>query len=208
MTRKQVYSLFLFLCAAAVLGFSAVVWLSIKDVRAIEADIEMKNSRLQQIEQQAEVIRQSLEVYAKEEAEFGQYLFSEKDVPAFLENISKYAQQADVNVIDMKTRSFEEVDAVKEMIQERAKKQKQQGGQAKQGEDLKQILTLAAMPVTFKVEGSFSSFVEFLSYLEEFRQLITISSIQITSGSKYPVLECSFSLKIYSLKTFEELEYR
>jgi len=207
MTRKQVYSLFLFLCAASVLGFSAVVWLLIKDVRTIEADIAMKNSRLQQIEQQAEDIRQSLEVYAKEEAEFGQYLFSEKDVPAFLENISKYAQQANVNVIDMKTRSFEEVDAVKKKIQERAKKQKQQGGQKKQADDLRQILTLAAMPITFKVEGSFSSFVQFLSYLEEFRQLITINSIQITSGSKYPVLEYSFSLKIYSLKTFKELEY-
>ncbi len=211
MSRRYLYNLFLFMCAIAVLATSVFIGRNVSETRALRAAVKAQHQRLDEINQQAAVILQSLDLYAKEEKEFGEYLFNEKDVPSFLESIAQYAQQAGVNVIDMKTQRFQEVD-VKAMLASSTQAKKGTASSRKEAEvsaeDAKKIFTLAAMPITFRVEGPFASFIEFLGYLEEFRQLITISSIQIASGKKYPVLECSFTLKIYSLKTLEELEYR
>jgi len=58
---------------------------------------------------------------------------------------------------------------------------------------------MLAMPIDIKVAGEFEPLVDFLIYLEKHRQLITLSDVEIRVR-RYPLLECSFILKIYSMQ--------
>ncbi len=74
-------------------------------------------------------------------------------------------------------------------------------------EEMNRMLTLAAMPINVKISGPYVSIVNFYRHLENFKQLISISNIEIAAANNtYPVLSCDFTLKIYSLKTLEELK--
>ena len=157
-------------------------------------------------------IQEALDRYEAEKKEFRKYLFEEKDVPAFLEGISKYAAESAINVVDMKTKKFQEVATAADQKPSRSKYGTRRQGtktEATPDEKLERALTLAAMPISIKVKGTFSDFVQFLGHLEDFKQLITVSNVEIDSRrSDYPLLNCAFTLKIYSFKTIEELEYK
>jgi Tfp pilus assembly protein PilO len=73
-------------------------------------------------------------------------------------------------------------------------------------EEIKQALTLSAMPIQVRVKGGFASFVQFLDHLQDYKQLLNIANVEIQSTTDYPLLDCQFTIRIYSLKTLAELK--
>lgn len=206
MTRTLIKNLYIvsIIVAISLLGLLGL-W---SYVRYYEAKKDWEEKKITYAKAKAQIveINNSIEKFQKEKVEFESYLFREQDIPAFLEGISDFAEQAKVSVVDMKTAKFTAVQSPKS----KAEEIKQGRGVTRKTDENKQLtidqmLTLAAMPITIKVEGKYEDFVTFLDKLEGFKQLLTISNVEIESGRSYPILQCDFTLKIYSFKTLEEL---
>jgi Tfp pilus assembly protein PilO len=66
--------------------------------------------------------------------------------------------------------------------------------------------TLSAMPIQIKIKGAFPNLVRFLDHLQEYKQMINVSNVVIRQDRSYPLLNCEFVIRIYTLKTMEELK--
>ncbi len=169
-----------------------------------------KKENLSELKDEISEIKRSIALYEKEKEDFQNILFTEQDVPAFLDGISDFAKRSDISIVDMKTQGFSEV-----VVPHSSQSSKVQRGSRKaedetltSQEQIERNLTLAAMPISIKVEGAYAAYIDFLAHLEAFEQLLTISNVRIAVNQKYPVLSCDFKLKIYSFKTLKDLERR
>jgi len=210
MDPKKIKKTVIFVCVIFTVALSALAYRQYIDYVRLKEKEKAQQDELVAVKAEIRQIEESLKLYEKEKEDFQQYLFSERDVPAFLEEISKHAQQSVVNVVDMKTRKFQEVKVPEDLTAQSkmGKKQKSQTQAQDSKADVNRVFTLAAMSITVKVEGVYSALIKFLGALEEYKQLITISNLEIVSGRYYPTLQCGFTLKIYSLKTLEELQQK
>ncbi len=213
MTRSKINKIVIFCVCAFIVMLLVQSFNKHLDYTEVEQKWTAKKDQLAKVEANIAEFKQYIEQYETEKEEFDKYLFSEQDIPSFLDEISAYAGSTEVKIIDMKTQRFKAVTTAKGVSTPQAfiakkRKARKTREKFKSQSDVKRILTLAAMPIKIKVEGTFSSFMEFFNYLDEFKQLITISNIEMASGREYPSLKCDFTLKIYSFKTLEELEYK
>jgi len=176
----------------------------------IEQELSDKTNRRNQLIIEINNMKDGINRYKREIEDIQPYLFADRDVPAFLDSISQFAQQNNVTVLDMKTQKFQEVVLPKEMegsvstLQERVINKF--GKQDQPEYSSQEIMTFAAMPIQIKIQGSFEALVDFLYALEGYQQLMTLSNVKIDVTKEYPALECAFLLRIYSMKTLEELE--
>lgn len=212
MEKKKIKSIVIAICAVAVVAVGFLTYQSISSLMTTRKEWIQKTHQLVKVKKEVGEIERLLNFYRKEKKEFEGYLFQEKDIPGFLDGLSGFAQTAGINIIDMKTNKFQEVkvpDSMKESQSELAKRQQDKltNGKDKEmsKEQMNRMLTLAAMPINFKIQGNYNSLVEFYRHMENFKQLVNISNIEIVTTPKYPTLECAFTLKLYSLKTLEEL---
>ncbi len=135
-------------------------------------------------------------------------LFNERDIPTFLDEVSKNAKQESVHIVSMRTKRFHQVQLPKDVKKRRNhvlnSKNKNKDEALKKIEKLERIVTLSALPIDIKLKGKFSSLVGFLNRLEAHKQLTNVSDVQIDRGRDYPQIECRFTLRIYSLKSLSE----
>ncbi|MCB9771849.1 MAG: type 4a pilus biogenesis protein PilO [Candidatus Omnitrophica bacterium] len=212
MDQKKISQIAISVCVIAVLAIG--YWTSINISALLKTRNEWinKTHELSKVKHDVAEIERLLSFYKKEKSEFQKYLFQEKDIPGFLDGLSGFAQSAGINIVDMKTNKFQEVrlpDAMKESQSELARKKLDANGNPTElsKDEMNQMLTLAAMPINIKIKGPYESIVNFYRHLENFKQLISIGNIDIaTANNAYPALQCDFTLKIYSLKTLEELQ--
>lgn len=168
-------------------------------------------TKLKKLKMEIKESSSSIERYKKEREEFSKLLFDERDVPTFLDGISQFAKQSLVNVVDMKTEKFTEVEIPAEMsrglsdVEKKRLQRKKQDGNREESE-LQEILTLSALPIRMNITGTYEALVNFLAYLEGYKQLLTVSDVEIASRIEYPVLSCDFVLRLYSLKKLGELK--
>lgn len=200
------------LCCMLVILLAGFVVRDYLDLKATRQDWSTEAGKLATLKDKIARIKAEVAGYESEKAEFQKYLFKEQDVPAFLDSISAFAQKAEVQVVDMKTRRFRAVKTPAPLTESQSrlsgmKQEKKAKAEADSEDRLKRVLTLASMPISIKTEGTFAALLEFFARFDDFAQLLTITDVQIASGRDYPVLKCSFTLTIYSLKTIEELEY-
>jgi len=200
MSAKKIRSAFLVFCAMVTLVLIGVVAFNSVKLEERREEVLARQVELDRLTKRVKEQQAYIEKFRQEKQDFEQYLFSEKDVPAFLEGISSFAQQTGINVLDMKAERFREV-AIRKKSEDAATKKKT--GSAKT--DPQDEITLAAMPIAFNVEGTFPSLLQFLGRLESFKQLLSITDIQIQKRNNYPMLQCNFKLRIYSFKTISEL---
>ena len=177
---------------------------------AVEQELSDKTNRRNQLILEINNMKDSIARYKQEIEDIQPYLFADRDVPAFLDSISQFAQDNDVTVLDMKTQRFQEVVLPKEMEGSVSNLQgrvlKKLGQEEEPQYSPQEIMTFAAMPIQIKIAGAFEPLVDFLYALEGYEQLMTLSNVKIAVTKEYPTLECEFLLRIYSMKTLEELE--
>lgn len=174
---------------------------NVRDYFQAKVQFDEKQKELKDVLDEINVIKAKIALYQEEKKEFEAYLFKEQDIPALLDDISKIAKESLVNILDMKTQGFS-------MVQSARRSQGNNTQNVSQKEQLKETLTLAAMPINMRIEGEFTALLTFFNSIEDFKQLVTVSQVEITSDNQYPILKCSYILKIYSLKTLAEIETR
>lgn len=214
MTKQKIKHSFVF---ASIVIVCALISISINNGREYfdaKNRFELKQNELKQVQDEVVQIKNKIALYEQEKKEFEEYLFKEQDIPAFLDDISRMAKETSVNITDMKTKSFSAVQSAASLETNRAKarviqnKKNKQQEQLSEEKQLKQMLTLAAMPINMKIEGEFEALLKFFNSIEGFKQLVTVNEVDIVAGKEYPVLKCEYTLKIYSLKTLSEIETR
>ena len=211
MTQKKIKKYSMTICVLFALTYIVIGGFNYKNLFEVKQDWQAKNGEYVRLQKKIKEIKASLERFEIEKEEFQQYLFSEKDIPAFLEGISEYAYKANGNITDMKTKRFKPVKSAIGAAQAkvRGRKMKKSPSKKKSAQSKQKFLTLAAMPINIKLEGDYSDFFDFLWQLEDFKQLLTISDVEIVMREKeYPKLKCAFILKIYSLKSLKEIDSR
>lgn len=207
MTLTTIKNSFVGFCAVVTLvlvGFYVSRQTHLKETALL---FEAKNNQKIALEKEIEQVKVLLNKFETEKQEFAKLLFDERDVPAFLDQISKFASDTEVNLIDMRTQSFRTVEVPKDFRESSGiTRMRDNRTEAQMKEERKkQVVTLAAMPINIKVQGNFSSLVKFLYSLQYYEQLISINRVEILATQNYPILECNFMLNIYSLKTLEQM---
>lgn len=208
MNRETLRNLFIGICCLIIIGLGYFAFIQYTQLTKVQYQWEAEKQNLVNLKAEIEGIERSIERYKQEKVDFEQLLFNERDVPAFLDEISKYAKQASMTIIDMKTQQFHQVYVPKEIQDSRYANMNVNTPNADQQrqEELKQAMTISAMPIQVRVKGGFASFVEFLDHLQDYKQLLNIANVEIQSTTDYPILDCQFTIRIYSLKTLAELK--
>ncbi|MCC6759163.1 MAG: type 4a pilus biogenesis protein PilO [Candidatus Omnitrophica bacterium] len=210
MDQKKISQITISVCVAAVIAIGYWTFLNVTELLKVRNQWITKSHELMKVKHDIAEIERLMSFYNKEKAEFQKYLFQEKDIPGFLDGLSGFAQSAGINIVDMKTSKFQAVkvpEALEDSQSELARRKMTQNANELTKEEMSRMLTLAAMPITIKISGPYESIVNFYRHLEGFKQLISIGNIDIAAANNsYPTLQCDFTLKIYSLKTLEELQ--
>ncbi len=181
-----------FLCSA---GFN---YFSYSDARR---KFKQNQVCLVRLEQDAQNLKQHLLSYKEERQRFGKLLFSDRDIATFLEEFGKFASKAKVKIADMKVQKFQDVKPQEEVAAGSARVKRTVPTKKKQEEGF----SLCSMPIRVVAQGNFEHIVDFLLFLERYRQFLTLSNVNIRRRV-YPQLECTFVLRLYSLKRLEELK--
>lgn len=175
----------------ALLSFAA--GRSFINYRKETADLRRFQARLAKLERDYGAIEKLLEQYAAEQEKFEELLFKEQDVPLFLEEVSRFALDSKAKIVDIKAQAFAKVKYSDPARAEKAKKKKADGTPEDEG------FVLSYLPVQVSVQGSFDSIVAFLFQLEKYKQLLTLTDVEI-KDKEYPLLSCSLIVNIYSLR--------
>jgi Tfp pilus assembly protein PilO len=160
-----------------------------------------------------ETTRGSIDRLKAEQEEFKKLLFNDRDVPAFIDGLSHSAAKYAVYIMDMKTQRFSQIVIPKDMtsvnnVERRHAYEDFEDDNKKDPKvEFKDRLTLAAMPIHIKIHGTFPAIVNFLNSVENDRQLLTVSNVEIVRNTTdYPQLNCEFILKIYSLEKLKDIK--
>ncbi|MCA9406051.1 MAG: type 4a pilus biogenesis protein PilO [Candidatus Omnitrophica bacterium] len=207
MNVKNAQSGIIVICVLLTLGLFGLVAWQYSSMYKVEKALQQKVAQRDELENEIARVEEMLVKMERERRDFEKYLFQERDIPAFLDEISKFANDSLVSIIDMQTKNFRQVVVPTEYYQRNKKLTQAQVNQLRE-QQKENVLTLAAMPIQIKVEGTFSALVDFLDQLQNYEQLINISSVDIQAQKKYPKLNCNFTLSIYSLKSLEDLKRR
>lgn len=201
----------MFILVVGVLGM--MLWQRTQGVKEARVRLNEQKENLSKLQQEIEQVKASIEQYKKEQEEFGKLLFDERDVPSFLDGISEFAKKTEVLINDMKTERFSEVEIPQAMspavksARARIYEDFDEQASVDQKAKFKEMITLAAMPIRIKVSGPFEALGNFLNYLDNYRQLVSVSNVSMeTTYLKYPRLDCEFTLKIYSLKRLNDIK--
>ncbi len=214
MTTKNIKIGALVFCLIFAVGLNGLaLWQYISYIE-LEQELSLEKKSLFNLKEDIERTKDEIDMYEREKEEFANYLFDERDVPAFLDEISKLAKKDRINVVDMKSQRFLRVDVASRIAQSRSRQpirnrdnDKLTAAQRKELE-IDNILTLASMSTLVQVKGTFDSIMRFLGDLQKYQQLVSIIDIQISNLREYPLLDCRFTVKIYSLTSLQELKQR
>lgn len=160
---------------------------------------KQKNSRLVVLEEDVQNLKELLESYKSEREKLEVLLFTDRDIATFLGQIGDFAKKSQVKIAEMRAQKMTEVKPPEELSgnlppvnRDFARKKEEKGP------------TLTFMPINMNIEGRFEWIIDFLFSLEKYRQLLTLSNVDIMR-SKYPLINCKFILRLYSLKQVEEI---
>lgn len=214
MTTKNIKIGAVVFCLIFALGLNGLALWQYMSYVEFEKELSIEKKSLYNLKEDVEKTKEEIDLYEREKDEFKQYLFQERDVPAFLDEIANLAQKDSIDIVDMKSQRFLRVDVASRIAKSKSSqpiRNRDEGeltaAQRKELE-INNILTLAAMPTIVQVKGTFSSLIKFLGDLQKYKQLVSIVDIDISNLREYPLLNCRFVIKIYSLTNLEELKQK
>jgi len=151
--------------------------------------LSLHRQKVKALAEELENLDELLAKYKKDKQHFEGILFKDKDIPLFLEGVSALSKRFNIKIRDIKTQPTRRVEAEEEISRRGMTKKTQE----------KEKPTLLFTPLSLRVKGRFANLVDFLLALERYRQLLSLTEVKIKTR-KYPLLECSFSLNLYSLR--------
>lgn len=207
-TTKKIRTTAILISLIFAMGFNALAIWQYVVYTETEKEWVAEKERMATLKRDIVDTKRQIEQFEIEKEEFAKLLLDERDIPAFLDEISKYARENDINIINMRTKRFYQVKVpvgVTKKTVVRGQQQEKTDAQRRK-EERERIITISALPIEIKVKGEYAALVEFLNNLGDYKQLVIVNDVEIKSTREYPTLQCSFILKIYSLKTLDELK--
>src|SRR3989338_5507720 len=147
MEKNKIRTIVVVICAAASLAIGLLTYSNISSLLTTRREWIQKTHQLVKIKNDVAEIERLLNFYKKEKREFEGYLFQEKDIPGFLDGLSGFAQNAGINIIDMKTSKFQEVEvpeSVKDGQSELVKRKLDKNDKEMTKNEMDRMLALAA----------------------------------------------------------------
>ena len=157
--------------------------------------LSLYRQKAKALAEELENLDELLAKYKKDKQHFEGILFKDKDIPLFLEGVSALSKRFNIKITDIKTQPIRRVKAEEEIPRRRMAKKTQE----------REKPTLLFTPLSLRVKGRFANLVDFLLALERYRQLLSLTEVKIKTKN-YPLLESSFSLNLYSLKSLKSKE--
>ena len=188
-------------CVAFSIIFIVLIGFSYNRYLNEKRQLKQRESDLLQSRKDMQNLEELLRDYKEERGRFSKILFSDRDIATFLEEFGEFAKKAEVKIQDMKVQGFREVS----LWDEAEKSSLRYRQSSYTGKKENEGVSLRAMLINVVVQGNFNHIMDFLLFLERYRQLLTLSNVRIQRRT-YPVLECGFNLSLYSLKQLEEIE--
>lgn len=165
-----------------------------------KGNIDLKENQFKNLEKDVKSLNTFLARYKKDIGRFEEILFADRDIPLFLENISRASKEFQIRIVAIRALNLKMV----ENDDNPASTRQQRVSNEKKEEDM---LYLASTPFNITIIGKFRDIVNFLLSIEKYRQLLSLSNVEVKVDS-YPALKCSFRLDLYSLKTLEAIKRR
>lgn len=130
------------------------------------------------LEHKVQNMKKLLKNNDRERKEIDGLFINEKELPLFLDDITKIAEKSYINITNIGISTFKRVSNI-EMSESSP--------------------ALFLMPINMGIQGEFVSIVDFFARLESYKQAISLSKVRIQGGrSSYPMVSCNFILTIYS----------
>ena len=200
-SSSSIKSMAILSCVAFSIIFIVFIGFSYSRYRSEKRQLEQRELDLLQSRKDVQNLEELLRGYKEERERYSKILFSDRDIATFLEEFGEFAKKAKVRIRDMKVQGFREVTLWDEAEKKSLRYKQSSSAKKKENEDI----YLRAMLINVAVEGKFKHIMDFLLFLERYRQLLTLSDVRI-NRQKYPVLRCGFKLSLYSLKKLEAIE--
>ncbi|MDP8265428.1 MAG: hypothetical protein P9M07_00600 [Candidatus Aceula meridiana] len=206
MKQKTSLSVTKMIAVGICLLITAVAIFSLKYFKAKRLSLQAENKFYQQRSETAEERITQLDVllgeYYEDIENFEKFLFKEKDIPLFLEDMSDSSEEFEIAVKNIQALEIKEVEVEKAPRTAEKIAQNQSRNSNKKELDTN-ILVMVSTPFKINIEGKFRDVLQFILSVEESRQLLTVSEVKISSR-KYPVILGEFRLDLYSLSGLEE----
>ena len=156
----------------------------------LEIEAQSKQKTINRLESLIERYNQQLNV-AKE------LIFTRKDIAAFLGDFSGFAKENKLIPVQMKALEIKPVPTSNDSEETVTKLQKEKTQKENKDEELLRLLML---PANVKIKGEYPRIINFLTSLENYKQLLTISNVKMQiSSDGYPDLETEFTLRLYTM---------
>ncbi len=193
-STKAVKLITLVLCILVTCGLAAGGAYYYTEYSKAQQKLLPQRQRVKELKQDISDLDVFLHRYATDISRLEKILFEDKDIPLFLEGISRASSRFSTNITEIKALSPQIVDMEGSRIRRNRRR-----SSARQREPEKQdSLTLGSSPFRIKMKGVFGDVIQALLSLQEHRQLLSVSNVVIKE-KEYPLLECSFDLDLYSL---------
>ncbi len=199
LSSQQIKFIGIFISVAAVICFVSLAGYNYFNYSQLLKELKQKQMQEAELKQQAQNLNELLRHYKEERERFEKVLFTQEDIATFLQELGEFAKESKVKIVDMKAQKFENVKPPEEL----KGTVKAKPDPAKKNKEQEAGPTLSSMPIKLSVEGSFVRIVGFLLSLEKYRQLLTVSNLELKRAN-YPLLNCSFTLRLYTLRQLEE----
>ncbi|MBP7215779.1 MAG: hypothetical protein KBA46_00670 [Candidatus Omnitrophica bacterium] len=177
-------------CAGVSILVLVLIGFNIISYSQIENRFRGKRIQLEALENDAKNLNKLVEKYTTEREKLEAMLFSEQDIAMFLDKVSELSKKYKIKIEDLKAQSFVEVPLEDAAAKTNPPPRKDSGTEEEK---------LAFMPIKMTVISDFFNLTKFLIDLEQPNQLMTLTDINV-NRTKYPLLKCTFTLKLYGLK--------
>lgn len=211
MKKENTRNIVLAFSGLILMGMGCVVFSRYVEFGKVQYQWKGQKKILNDLKAEINEVEHWIKQYEKERNDFASTLFSEDEIPAFLEEISQCAKRFPLDIVDVKRGVFRLVEKPKGDLDIMALKEA--GRKPSDDEDAKTGVPAYAprisyMPIQVQVKGNFAAIVEFLDCMQLYPKLLNVASVKIVSTEEYPGLECQVTLNVYSLKTLIELNQK
>lgn len=211
MKKENTRNIILAFSGLILMGMGCVVFSRYVEFGKVQYQWRVQKKAFNDVKAEIEDAEGWIKQYEKERNDFASMLFSEQEIPAFLEEISQCAKRYSLSILDVKRGVFRLVEKPKSDLDIMALKEA--GRKPTDDEDDRAGVPAYAprisyMPIQVQVKGNFAAIVEFLDCMQNYPKLLNVASVKIISTDEYPALECQVTLNIYSLKTLTELNQK
>ena len=206
MSKKKLRISFIILCVVFLAGLGAFAYIQYDQLSQVQWQASAQKESMVKLKTDIARLEKSVEWYQKEQNDYFKFFLKQEDVSRYIKDISAYAQQSSITVVDIKPLPHYPMNLPRDMAdpQEGKFSLNRKPAQSIHNDESGKGLELSAVPIDLHIKGDFASLVRFLNHLQDQNQRLHIVKLNIQRIAEYPVLDCQVTVRLFGLKIWEE----